>query len=211
MKKYSKRSEEISLKAVWSFNILDDLIFEVYNERPSFPFLQVEQVHSNIIVGPDEIPCKADGIIIKKNEFQNLGIKTADCLPIALFGESEVALIHAGWRGLQSNILLDEKLKKLSPHIAIIGPYINQKNYQIGVEVYREFSNQEVFKKDSEKDKWFLHLGYFAQTQLFKLNPSIIAIHCPLDTFESPNLHSFRRDQTTKRNYNILRKKTSTD
>jgi hypothetical protein len=32
-------------------------------------------------------------------------VRTADCLPVALFSSSAAGVIHAGWRGLASGVL----------------------------------------------------------------------------------------------------------
>ena len=193
------------MKAVWSFHLPENFIFETYNEAPPLSYLEVKQTHSNKVAEINERPCEADGLFIEKTKFQNLGIKTADCLPILLFGKNEMALIHAGWRGLKNQILLDDKVKKCAPTLAIIGPAIQQKNYPVDNDIYELFFKKNIFKKNGEK--WLLHLGYLAQMQLQSINPQILVIHSPLDTFESPNLHSYRKNQTPLRNYNIVRRK----
>lgn len=67
-----------------------------------------------------------------------LAVRTADCLPIALFhpDTQRIALIHAGWRGLV-NLLLEKTLCIFegAPHClqCWLGPCIQSGNYPIGL------------------------------------------------------------------------------
>lgn len=200
------------MSLVWSYqfpkNHLAKMCFEVYNERPALNFLEVTQTHSNIICHKADIPCCADGILLSPQENFPIAIKTADCLPIALLGERGSALIHAGWRGLQSKILHDSKICELKPLWAVIGPYINPLNYEVGEDVFEAFSSKQYFQKkicSNKENKWFFDLGAEASSQLLKLAPDLKITLSPLYTFSDLSLHSFRKNKTEKRNYNILR------
>ena len=74
------------------------------------PVQLMEQVHgvkiktvSNYLDEPLE---GTDGIYTKSRDFA-LGVKTADCIPLALSAEdgSQIALLHVGWKGLCSGII----------------------------------------------------------------------------------------------------------
>jgi YfiH family protein len=71
-------------------------------------------------------------------------VMTADCLPILVSSEdgSEVAAIHAGWRGL-ANGVVQSALSQFSCSIdtltCYIGPAISQKQFQVGLDVVKEF------------------------------------------------------------------------
>lgn len=74
-------------------------------------------------------------------------ILTADCLPILLCNQegTEVAAIHAGWKGLASNIVantISQMQSKASELMAWIGPAISVECYEIGTEVKQAFTNQ---------------------------------------------------------------------
>lgn len=62
-------------------------------------------------------------------------IKTADCVPIAIYGESCFVAVHAGWRGLASGVIgaaanmFRGKKRNLR---AIIGPHIKVGEYEFG-------------------------------------------------------------------------------
>lgn len=70
---------------------------------------EVKQVHGNKIINISKIPKnlqEADGLMTNKpNIF--LMIKAADCHQIAFYDPKSkaIALIHAGWKGLEKNII----------------------------------------------------------------------------------------------------------
>src|SRR5262249_17356629 len=73
-----------------------------------------------------------------------LAILTADCLPILLCARdgSEVAAIHAGWRGLAAGVI-ENCLRRLATApaelSAWIGPAIGAASYEVGAEVRNAF------------------------------------------------------------------------
>jgi YfiH family protein len=78
-----------------------------------------------------------------------IGVSTADCIPLLLHDTrlSIVAAVHAGWRGTVANIAakciekMQERYGCQSKDItAIIGPGISLDAFEIGDEVYAEFS-----------------------------------------------------------------------
>ena len=93
--------------------------FQIYNDKPQhLKLLEVKQIHSNQVIRIQSDRLKtsdieADGMIIKLEKLENetaLAIKTADCLPILYLSQEEIALVHAGWRGLKSEIHLHKNL-----------------------------------------------------------------------------------------------------
>jgi YfiH family protein len=150
-----------------------------------------------------EIITGTDGLITnRKNIF--LSVTVADCLPIYLY-ESEkeiVGIIHAGWRSLMKNILVNaiEKTKKLGgkPENVLIGigPAICQKHYEVGLEVAEKF---EKYPKAIERknNRIFLDLKEIAKLQLLKLGmPEKNIEISPECTYELPEKYfSARRDK----------------
>ncbi len=60
-----------------------------------------QQSHSARIVEiktGDEDLCDCDGLWTTNPDFL-LGVKTADCAPIAIWNERQFGIVHAGWRG----------------------------------------------------------------------------------------------------------------
>jgi YfiH family protein len=109
------------------------------------------QVHGDVAVVVDKVwetgqGPKADAVVTNKRGIA-VGIGTADCGPI-LFADSTahvVAAAHAGWRGalggiLESTIRTMEELGATRQRIvAVIGPMISQRNYEVGEELMETF------------------------------------------------------------------------
>jgi YfiH family protein len=64
---------------------------------------------------------------------------TADCLPIALRGPGGLAMIHCGWRGLASGIVL-RGARAVAATDAAIGPGIGPCCYEVGEEVLSQLA-----------------------------------------------------------------------
>ncbi|MFG1493595.1 polyphenol oxidase family protein [Halobacteriovorax sp. ZH4_bin.1] len=184
---------------------ISDYLFEVYDDRPDFDFDEVKQIHSSIVVGtPASNNNEADAIISGLKLERPLAIKTADCLPIVVIGKSGVANIHAGWRGLAEQIILNDEIKEIEPEIILIGPHISALNYEVSEEFKQIFPNSQAFAVIEGKLTFNLEMELRAQ--IAKKFPNAHVISTNICTFENLNYNSFRRNQTTKRNYNILKR-----
>jgi len=87
-----------------------------------------------------------------------LGILTADCQPV-LFADAKAGIIgaaHAGWQGalhgvLEATIAAMEKLgSERSSIVAVIGPTISQRAYEVGPEYMERF-----LAEDADYDRFF--------------------------------------------------------
>jgi YfiH family protein len=110
------------------------------------------QVHGNNAVVVDTVWAtgegpKADAVVTDRPGVA-IGIGTADCGPV-LFADAEARVIgaaHAGWKGalagiLESTIAAMESLGARRSHmVAVLGPMISQKNYEVGPEVIAAFA-----------------------------------------------------------------------
>lgn len=176
--------------------------FFVYQSQPHFELIRVKQTHSNIVL--NEKHCQgleADGIV--GNSSTPLAILTADCLPVVLLGKTDHAFIHAGWRGLHNEILNNELIQKINPFYAFIGPHISVMNYEVQSDFRNNFNVKEAFIE--QNGKLYFDLSKVVQKQLQSFYPEIeieISEDC---TFSNHNLHSYRRNKTTERNWNIYR------
>jgi len=184
--------------------IIGNYIFKTFTEKPNIPVVRLEQIHSNIIIRPDNENKKADGFYIKNTDQINnpLCILTADCLPIFILGKEGYVFLHAGWKGLASGILYQKQISQISPHTFYIGPCI----YPCCYEVETNFITN--FKKDGviiQKDhKTFFDLIGTAKNQITSIFSDINFQHSNICTCCNQNFHSFRRNKTAKRNYNII-------
>jgi len=182
--------------------------FVVYDQCPPISFFEVKQVHSNLIVSPNlnESPCEiqADGLVIYKNQPapRNLAIKTADCLPIYISGKYGHALIHAGWKGLAKKILIQSQLEKIEPEYAFIGPGILKCCYEVDDTFKENFNSEDSFSKKNHQ--LYFDLVEEASGQLQGHFPTIYLENCQICTHCNLNFHSFRRDQTINRNWNLF-------
>lgn len=176
--------------------------FETCLQRPDYDFLHVHQVHGAEIVSPQTLPAEADGIVVSWEEFTKpIAIKTADCLPIVIEGEKGVVFLHAGWKGLSLQILLRPEIALIKPTLAYIGPSIHSCCFEVSEDFRHNFPSSIHFK--ARAGKLFFDLQEEATKQLRSMYPDLeikIDSHC---TFCSENFHSYRKDKTTQRNWNI--------
>lgn len=109
--------------------------------------LNLKQVHSSEVHIVEEFMhgLEGDAIITQKSGLK-IGVRTADCVPIALLGERTVAVVHAGWRGLRGGII-EKTLKKLSlfepleKFLAFVGPSAKACCYEVGEEFKQYFES----------------------------------------------------------------------
>ena len=174
----------------------DNVVFETYEAKPELSnLMELTQVHSDKIVTTNKPPLEADGWLVHLNELQNLipVIKTADCLPIWIISGNNHYLIHAGWRGLQQNILKSIE----SIDYAVIGPSIRKENFEV----------QDDFRVQFHKlgDKLTFDLQGHAIQLIKDISPNALIIGSQICTFENLSFHSYRRDKTKLRNWSIIR------
>lgn len=187
---------------------IEDFYFEVYQDRPDFFFCEVNQIHSTFIVPREEIleETQADGIVSTNSEYP-LAIKTADCLPIAFIGTKGIAMVHAGWRGLQGDIFNNKVLSSIKPRIIYIGPHIKKCCYQVEAGFHLHFDQGEYFSSTKDNNTYFDLTG-LAIHQLKQHFPRAKIITSKTCTHCHEGYNSYRRDKTDKRNYNILYRRT---
>ena len=141
-----------------------------------------------------------------------LAILTADCLPILVCADdgSEVAVIHAGWRGLAAGVIescvcrLRTPPKKL---LAWLGPAIGAASYEVGDEVRSALCASddgaaEVFIA-TRPGHWLCDLYTLARRRLQALK--IRRIHGGgFDTFSDRRFYSHRRDGSSGRMASLI-------
>lgn len=184
---------------------LMDYKFQVYDDRPAFKCHEVKQVHGNEVhLISHEI--KEGDALVSPHDFKvPLAIKTADCLPIVAIGVQGVAMIHAGWKGLENRILFDKKISSLMPTLFFIGPHISENHYEVGQEFTNIFQNPNNFTHKNGK----LYFSLFKEVtnQILSYYPNSLVLDAGICTFADENFHSYRLNKTEKRNWNILVRK----
>jgi len=165
------------------------------NSEPRY----LSQIHSDKCLRFDSSECEGDALYSnKKNEV--CAILTADCLPIFItdiLGQ-EVAVIHAGWKGLLRGII-EQTLKSFDSKnlVAHFGPAISQNSFQVGEEVIDQYiakdnSFASSFKTFSGKH----YLDLYSAANLVLNNFDIYKISGGTEcTFKQKDEYfSFRRD-----------------
>lgn len=176
--------------------------FETWTTRPEVNMLQVKQVHGVDIATPETIPCEADGLFVSWNDFENpLAIKTADCMPIVIEGEKGIVFLHAGWKGLANGILKRPEISLIVPQRVLIGPCIHNCCFEVSEDFQENFKGSQNFKRI--EGKLFFDLPQEAKKQLRDAFPGLLVEITPICTCCNPIFHSYRRDKTSERNWNI--------
>ena len=150
----------------------------VTSELPGEP-LWLDQVHGDTVLeaGPTDLPQQpmpapvADASFTRQSGFV-LAIMVADCLPIALSSRDgqELAVVHAGWRGLANGILERATEKFRSTDLqAWLGPAIGPCHYEVDSHVRDAFPDEAGFHPGKDSQHWMMNLCQQARSQLLKL------------------------------------------
>jgi len=159
----SERSKDF-LNGFDSFNIADHVadnsqkVFDNrkklvrYYDLPSEP-RYLNQIHSDKCLTFNSSECEGDAIYSnRKNEV--CAILTADCLPIFITDTlgQEIAVIHAGWKGLLKGVI-EETIKSFDSKNLVVhfGPAISQDSFEVGEEVRDQYVSKDISLKSSFK------------------------------------------------------------
>jgi hypothetical protein len=130
----------------------------------------VRQVHGATVLDGASVTeiSEADALVTDTSDLA-LAILVADCVPLALADTSSgrVALVHAGWRGLEVGVVARalEGFDLRATH-AFIGPSISKERYQVGPEVAQYFTSVEGAITADGGDRSRLDLRLVATRQL---------------------------------------------
>ena len=173
----------------------------------------LNQIHSNIVHKVDKIPkkkLKGDSLITNKKGIA-LGILTADCAPVFIYDPINglISALHAGWKGAYKNIISTTLRKfRLSGSnfedlIAVVGPCISKKNYEVKVDFFKKFTGKNKLNKkffNTKNNKMYFSLNDYIKENLLKLGVKNIEI-VKKDTYTSSNnFFSARRSLKNKLN-----------
>lgn len=127
---------------------------------PREALLGVHQIHSSDVItvtAPWDKAPRADAMVTREPGIA-LSVLTADCQPV-LFADKTAGVIgaaHAGWRGALSGILqntvtaMTELGARADRIVAVIGPTISQRAYEVGPEFMDAF-----IAEDPAYDRFF--------------------------------------------------------
>lgn len=146
-------------------------------------------------------------------------VLTADCLPILISNSegTEVAAVHAGWRGLVDGVLARALASFSSPakDLSIwIGPAISLDAFEVGREVVEAMLQAELFKADeldslskqhqTDLNKIYLDLYGIARNKLLSLGVEHISGGQYCSYFDAERFYSYRRDGETGRMASLI-------
>lgn len=173
----------------------------------------VKQIHSDrihLITHPGEATIEGDAQISREKNV-GLAIQTADCLPVMITDGKWIAAVHAGWRGLEADILQKTVLKMRDLGAvpgnlkAVIGPHIGRKSFEVGkdvserlLNVYRKlrYNPSPLGQPHADETKRYVDLAVLAQAQLIQGGvPELQVSTMRADTFTDKQFHSYRRDK----------------
>ena len=108
----------------------------------------LRQVHGADVVtvaAPPATPPAADAAVTAQLRLP-LVVLVADCAPIALVAPGAVAVVHAGWSGLEQGVIANTvaAVRKVGgdPVTAILGPCIHPARYEFGADLLARLVEQ---------------------------------------------------------------------
>jgi polyphenol oxidase len=172
----------------------------------------IKQTHSSKVIRINEAnldqEIEADGVITSLNNVV-LGILTADCAPIIIYDDKNkfVCNLHSGWKGSLNNIsekaikLFDKYNIKRKNLIAIVGPCLGAKNYEVDKNFQQKFIKKNLkyakFFRKKNAIKSYFNLRALINYQLSELG--LKKIHnINRDTYSNDNLFFSHRRATHK-------------
>ena len=223
---YSLRDGGVSQSPYHSFNMSDhvgDTPEHVRSNRQQFSQLiqqtditWLEQVHgvdvypiTAPISSPPPYPADASVTSIER---QVCCVMTADCLPVFFCNQqgTQVAVAHAGWRGLLNGVLQNTLQTFVQPEqvLVYLGPAISQQAFEVGDEVRAAFVNvnqqlSDYFIASSHSYKWMADL--YGMARFVLQQQGVVNIYggdrC---TYTEDDFFSYRRDGVTGRMANAI-------
>ena len=168
------------------------------------------QTHSTICHTINEqipfIALEGDGLVTQRTGHA-LMMMTADCLPVVLGNAdgTEVANLHAGWRGLASGIIENTIVEmKSQPAWAWLGAAISQPCFEVGAEVKVAFCEkypelESAFISGQTEGKYQADLYAIARFILNSLGVEIVLGGDQCSYQQAEDYFSYRRDAKTGR------------
>ena len=174
---------------------------------PSAP-IWLNQTHSTVVArvsAPTTQVLDADGVFTSASNVV-CSAMTADCLPVLLTNTqgTQVAAVHAGWRGL-ANGIVENALELFSGEVvAWLGPAIGPQAFEVGEDVLQAFVDfdsqaHQAFTPRDVEGKWLADMSKLATQRLNKLGITQV-FDSGLCTFQDKeDFYSYRRDGVTGR------------
>jgi YfiH family protein len=194
-------SKVLQNRALLSAHIQSQINYELA------PLVWLKQTHSNLCIElpqPESKNKSADAVYTSMTAQPSV-VMTADCMAIMISNSSgtEVAAVHAGWRGLADGVIentIASLGSKNSDLMVWFAPNISQANFEVGQDVASHFEEfpqafqaTDTNEPASQKaNKFQLDMRYVAEQKLKSLGVKHIyqSDEC---TYASDTLFSHRR------------------
>ena len=141
-------------------------------------------------------------------------VMTADCLPLLIcnLDGTEVAAIHAGWRGLFGGVIeaTVTKLETKPGQLMVwLGAAIGPDQFEVGAEVRQQFiaedsRSENAFRPSSREEHWFADIYRLARIRLKRLGINTIYGGGLCTYSDSETFFSYRRDGVTGRMASLI-------
>ncbi|PSU28334.1 peptidoglycan editing factor PgeF [Photobacterium lutimaris] len=174
----------------------------------------LNQTHSIEVVSLEQAQPQAmdaDGSYTAKSQLPCV-VMTADCLPVILCDRqgTQVAAVHAGWRGLVDGIIEQAVAKFSVPGseiMAWLGPAIGPQAFEVGGEVRELFlahdpAAAQAFQPRGEK--WLADLYQLARQRLAKVSVDEVFGGDCCTYSDAERFYSYRRDGVTGRQATLI-------
>lgn len=182
------------------------LLLQKKAHMPSAP-IWLNQTHSTQVVEcntPTDRILDADGLFTSTTNVV-CSAMTADCLPVLLTNVqgTQVAAVHAGWRGLADGIVENAVKRFDGEVIAWLGPAIGPSAFEVGKDVLEAFvafdSNAHDAFLAKEQGKWYANMVLLATQRLNAVGVKHVygGQYCTYSDRE--RFYSYRRDGVTGR------------
>ncbi len=165
----------------------------------------LEQIHGHTAVSLDQQSAHLQADASYTGSTNKIcSILTADCLSILICNQlgTEVAAIHAGWRGLLSGVI-ENTINKLSSNpatlLAWLGPAIGPNHFEVNEAIRADFLQKNSLFEPGfhlrQQEHWFADIFQLARITLNHSGVTAVygGNHCTYS--DSENFYSYRRDR----------------
>jgi YfiH family protein len=159
----------------------------------------LRQVHGTALIDADSPPPSPTGdAAFARKRGSVCAVMVADCMPVFFTDGTQVAVAHAGWRGLAAGVL-EATLEKFdtSKVICWLGPAIGPKVYEVGEDVHAAFAGYESAFRPTRPGHWLLDLYAVARERLKGVKGIYGGDFCTYT--DQKRFFSYRRDKAKER------------
>jgi len=159
----------------------------------------LRQVHGSALIDADSPPPSPTGdAAYARRRGSVCAVMVADCMPVFFTDGTQVAVAHAGWRGLAAGVL-EATLEKFDAGQVIcwLGPAIGPKAYEVGEDVRAAFAGHESAFTATRPGHWLLDLYAVARERLKGVKGIYGGDFCTYT--DEKRFFSYRRDKAKER------------